>query len=483
MPVEIIEHTPDNKVAISIPVKPPPKRHPVILSVKNGQNWTGDISEDELARFIERAEPEDINWVEVDGTTYLLFEIEEEDAEYRTVYKSAATCAFDSSEQLLKNMFGVNLHSSDRDWYKNHPDVVSAGVPDAATFGVLQALVKPYGFGISEIMYLRGRGKTGDTHLWAEALGVNPMSQNNSLATDDDYLAMFAELDAESFAEIEAEVRSNGFRYVDEVQGPAIIFGAMGNGGGGHASYLAPRQKSRAFQYAVRYKRLQDINYQTDVSALINDHNESVEPRKELNFWTTKFKGKTMNQWTSSNNHLFSGYQGGYQGGYRGGYQGRHEGYSGVPDQKKAKAPSYTPPKQKEKVTRLEDEEAIPLEEAEKLMSGFVELGARSGVKFAYKEDFEFNPYMVGEIADFAKSTAKELSGHIQTNWKLMPCETQNLCNKGRSAKRMRRMIRMFTNEVAKYKEGLCNFILALDRATSDCERWIIFTLCREVYL
>jgi hypothetical protein len=145
--------------------------------------------------------------------------------------------------------------------------------------------------------------------------------------------------------------------------------------------------------------------------------------------------------------------------------------------------PAYTPPKQKEKVARLEDEEAISLEDAEKKIVGFLEVGSRSGIKFAYKEDFDLNPDLVAEIAGFAKNTAKELGRDIRTDWKLMPCETSNLCNKGRSAKRMRRAIRYFTNEIAKYKEGLVNFILALDRATDECERWIIFTLVREVYL
>jgi hypothetical protein len=258
----------------------------------------------------------------------------------------------------------------------------------------------------------------------------------------------------------------------------------MGNGGGGHASYLAPRQRSKAFQYAIRYKRLQDINYRIDVTALINDHNETAEPQKELNFWTTKYKGRSMNQWTGWSGHLFNGAPS-VPGGYRGSpHSGYHGGYSGAPDQKKAKGmPAYTPPKQKEKVARLEDEEAISLEDAEKKIVGFLEVGSRSGIKFAYKEDFDLNPDLVAEIAGFAKNTAKELGRDIRTDWKLMPCETSNLCNKGRSAKRMRRAIRYFTNEIAKYKEGLVNFILALDRATDECERWIIFTLVREVYL
>lgn len=469
---------PNTTAADSVPPQTtytPPQKHSVMMQVGDKELWVYEMSESDLKRFIDNADPDDVVFKEYKGTVYLWLEIKPEDADYRTIYKSVQTCAYDGTEKYLKSLFGVELHFSDKDWYKNHPAVVSSGLPDGATLGVLQALVKPYGFGIAEILMRRGRGKTADTNAWKEVMGINPMSQVNNLVTDDDYLAQFGDLDPDTFATIEADVKSNRFRYVDEVRGPAVIFGAMAAtsyaSGGGHARYLAPRERVESFEYAIRFARLDQIQYKGDIDTLVNDFNGKYETKKELDFWPTKWKGKTMTSWTSWSNKSGNGYPN-YSNSYCGGSSSKGN---------QPKGGDYTPPKPSP--DRVPGEKSVPLHDGEALVPGFLKLCTAAGIGKAYDEDLELNPDLMNTLYDFCVEQAQILGSKIKAEWLMLPADTKNLCNKGENAKRLRREIRKFRDQIATYKEGLINFALAAERMTTDCERWILYTIAREVYL
>jgi len=224
--------------------------------------------------------------------------------------KNVLCCAHDGTKAYLQNHLGTQIHSSDREWYVNHPQTESTGLPAHFTFPILQSLVKPYEIGISEIrvqapmLVCLPEGFTFNDLFgsYMTALGWHPLSQNIasglSIPSDENVINALEEAKegilsgalpeavkerlVESYDNAIASQTHTRFKYItqdSEVWGDAWVItrGGIANGGGGvgHAEYMAPRQKLTNIYQAIRFDRLENCNYAVAPFEMDYDFKES----------------------------------------------------------------------------------------------------------------------------------------------------------------------------------------------------------------
>ena len=237
---------------------------PVYINVVGGEQYTVKMTAQEIQRVHDHLDW-DLFEVENDGKTKkcIRITISHEQAAYKihTGSKSVACCAFDATNGFMKAIGFGGLDEADRTWYKNHPLTVASGLQQAYTLGVLEALVQPYGLGISKVFVRRGMALFEEQVEWAEILGINPMAATDRGTSNAAYIASLGEL-----AEVMGETADKyGFEIVEELPMGKPIVSMAGTrqattgfaGGGGHASYHGPRSKVHDWSMAVQYDRIE----------------------------------------------------------------------------------------------------------------------------------------------------------------------------------------------------------------------------------
>lgn len=201
--------------------------------------------------------------------------------------KSAACCAFNATKTFLQNNLGRNLDEDDRRWYMNHPGTVTAGLKERTAFNTLNALVEPYKVRISHIILKKGQSIL-ESEEWYRILGMNAMSALNPNVTHEEYI----ETVAGNIPELKQHLESNLPRIMisDTVTGPAVIFN--GAFGGGHASYIGPRNTTGGFRYACRYEIIDSTNQELLELPI---YRYTSEDSRTPEFLYCKFNGKTLN--------------------------------------------------------------------------------------------------------------------------------------------------------------------------------------------
>ena len=154
---------------------------------------------------------------------------------------SKATCQYEAISRYMRNMFGMELDSDDRDWYVGNPLVEAMGAPMPLTLRIAQELIEPYGLRISRVRCTPGLRVSGNLVQWMDVLGVNPLALGDFETTN----AQFAAQTGQPVEAIDALYR---MEFNEEPLRPCVTCGttAVGNGLGqqGHASYISLRSKT-----------------------------------------------------------------------------------------------------------------------------------------------------------------------------------------------------------------------------------------------
>jgi hypothetical protein len=222
----------------------------------------------------------------LDGDIYLT--IKKEDARYSKTYRRVQTCVHDASKNFLEAILGKKMDSTDRDWYTNLAIVDESGAPHEKTLTVVQALLEPYGVGVSEVILPVGAVCNEEQRMFMAALGCNPMAVSDRKTTNEEFFDMVGG-------------KNNGqyrFRFAESIHGPAVIAEqystAMAHAtGGGHASYLPPRRRSSDFKLAFRLDLLERIGYQSSPPVL--DQSE-MAPQETLSIYDCMVGNESIRQ-------------------------------------------------------------------------------------------------------------------------------------------------------------------------------------------
>jgi hypothetical protein len=180
-------------------------------------------------------------------------------------------CTFDATDSYLSARWGRKLHHSDRSWLALHPLASDDGIPTEYTLICLQQLLEPYGMGISAVRMRRGT-LAASKHVmqFATALGCNPLGLF-------DHQTSNAEA-AEKFDVTPEKAKQLWrFEFADEpLPGCTIVCergvtSQAGSNGfttgyaGGHARYLAPRDRFGNWVLSLQFAPLETISYDTPV--------------------------------------------------------------------------------------------------------------------------------------------------------------------------------------------------------------------------
>lgn len=212
----------------------------------------------------------------VDGDVYMT--LPDELAKYKTVTKTAQCCAYNSTKDYLEAMLGRKLSDADRSWYVSLSHVQESGLPYEHTLSVLQALVKPYGVGISEVILKPGSPITAEQKQFMLALRCNPMAMSDRETSNEKFNEQ-TKMDTSKFR----------FNYSQYAVGPCVITNEMGNthyaSGGGHATFMPPRRYSESSVISIRYDYLHLCDYAAPIPEL--DETPSVQQKSlDLNLST-----------------------------------------------------------------------------------------------------------------------------------------------------------------------------------------------------
>lgn len=198
-------------------------------------------------------------WV-LDKDGHLILAIPEpgyrDKAEYAEPPRKPLMCGFDAANDYLQAIFGLRLHTVDRNWYEDHPMTVPDGLPMGATLRVLQELGEPYGMRIARVRVAPGTSIPEGVAIWQKYLGVNPLALGDRTTSNDEFAEM---------AGIEAAAAHRDFRFEfgDVPLRPSIACTsglttdpkAITGWTGGHAFYLPPRGKQAKADMSIQFAR------------------------------------------------------------------------------------------------------------------------------------------------------------------------------------------------------------------------------------
>jgi len=208
----------------------------------------------------------------------------------RNGYQNVLMCAFDATKKYLQNMLGAGLDTADATWYRQHPLTESQGLPEAYTLTVLSDLVRPFGIGISHIYVKKGCSAYDEHLLWQEALGINPEALVDRNKTNAEFIAGLG-LEGEALEFMKQQAKTWNFEYVDQIPSPCIAMsGSMTTPvgaavGGGHTTYYGPRESVRNFKMGLKYDRLENIKYHTELPTFEQTELTQTPPLLELDFY------------------------------------------------------------------------------------------------------------------------------------------------------------------------------------------------------
>lgn len=288
-------------------------REKYTVRLSDGREYGAEIWSDEvepIKRFIKH--------VEEGGRTIFLLPVENARFTKCSELKHVAPCAYNATNEYMKKNLGKEFEDEDRKWYQGHPLTIAAGLPENHTFGVIQALIRPYGLGISKVFFKKGLIATEENKKWLEALSVNPLATDNRFMSNQDYLDTMSGGDPEMMALFEEEIKDYNFEYVDTLPGPAVRCEAWTSGGhgsfGGHASYIGPRQRRTGdFQMGYQVDFIENCKYKVEPPCTEYDKDQEAwvfDFGKSIYEGTTTIDEKRRRE--SNSSYKTQDYSGGY---------------------------------------------------------------------------------------------------------------------------------------------------------------------------
>jgi hypothetical protein len=175
-------------------------------------------------------------------------------------------CVYQSSEDYIAARWGRKLHYTDRDWLAEHPYATDGGVPSEYTPICVQALLEPYGMGVSRVRLRRGTLAAGpEMQKFMVALGCNPYAMVDHTTTNKEA--------AEKLGITEQEANQIfRFEFSDDALPGSVCCekgyaqnGVATGSQGGHARYLAPRDKASNWVVSLQCAPLEQIEYNTPI--------------------------------------------------------------------------------------------------------------------------------------------------------------------------------------------------------------------------
>lgn len=175
-------------------------------------------------------------------------------------------CVYQSSEDYIAARWGRKLHYTDREWLSEHPYATDGGVPSEYTPICVQALLEPYGMGVSRVRLRRGTLAAGPEMMkFMVALGCNPFAMADHTTTNKEA--------AEKLGITEKEANDIfRFEFSDDALPGSVCCekgyaqtGVATGSGGGHARYLAPRDKASNWVVSLQCAPLEQIDYNTPI--------------------------------------------------------------------------------------------------------------------------------------------------------------------------------------------------------------------------
>jgi len=230
---------------------------------------------------------------------------------------SVLDCAYRATKKYIECMHGGSLANTDESWYKECPLVEHTGLPLSTACTVINKLVGPYNLRISGVRVRKGMSTHKDAPAWMQVLGINPMAIQDHSISNDDFIEAFLdqyrkdndgkEMPDEQFSELASEVyKQFRFEFHDRPFPGSIVFYStrvQGSSkspsyaaGGGHAEFLAPRDKIPAkWQLSIILARKDAVEYETDPPDIPEAEYEYI-----LDPWNCEYKGFKMRSWDES---------------------------------------------------------------------------------------------------------------------------------------------------------------------------------------
>ncbi|OHD16115.1 MAG: hypothetical protein A2Y38_11660 [Spirochaetes bacterium GWB1_59_5] len=100
---------------------------------------------------------------------------------------SKGPCEYNSLSSYMRNLFGMELHNADFNWFTDNPLVDTHGTPMDHMLEVAQQLIEPYGLRVSRVNLAAGVVPMGNLATWMDVLGCNPAARTNFHTTNREY--------------------------------------------------------------------------------------------------------------------------------------------------------------------------------------------------------------------------------------------------------------------------------------------------------
>lgn len=267
---------------------------------KNTRKYSYKLDEEDLEKF---------STTENNAKKVPAYFLEKEDVRYElSKFRNVASCAYNATSEFLNNNFGVKFHATDKDWYSKNILVTEDGLPLNNTFQVLEQLVEPYGFRISNIQLNRGTMLGKDNMKFEKALGSNPFCKTDNYTSNEEaYSRLYSDSILDSMI-------SNGIitskeqhkkqifdswrvEYRDYPSGASVTmcqFDKLKIGHNGGSSYTAPRASRPNpdnWIFSIKFDRIENCNFE---KVNLTEYTE-FEGNETLNLWQSIFNGKPLN--------------------------------------------------------------------------------------------------------------------------------------------------------------------------------------------
>lgn len=184
---------------------------------------------------------------------------------YGTVSFNA--CVYQASEDYIQARWGRKLHYTDKNWLAEHPYATDGGIPTEFTPICVQALVEPYGMGVSRVRLKKGSLAAGaEMQKFMIALGCNPFAMVDHQTTNKEAAEKMgiSEEEANKFFRFEFHDEALPGSIVGE-GGWTSTNGVQTGSGGGHARYLAPRDRANNWLVSLQLAPLEQIEYMAPI--------------------------------------------------------------------------------------------------------------------------------------------------------------------------------------------------------------------------
>jgi hypothetical protein len=212
-------------------------------------------------------------------------------------------CTFEATDNYLAARWGRKLHHTDRQWLSLHPFASDDGVPTEYTLICLQQLLEPYGMAISAVRMRQG-ALAASKHImqFAAALGCNPLGLFDHRTTNEEA----AEKLGVDLAKAEKMWR---FEFHEEPLPGCTVVCERGMSStseystgfaGGHARYMAPRDRYGNWVLSVQFAPVEQVTYDAPITLpeyVERKGEETLDLNRVLQPDGVKFVGIKVNNW------------------------------------------------------------------------------------------------------------------------------------------------------------------------------------------